>query len=133
MIYKTKIPKKKNPKRYFFNTAIDNALKNNQVKAINLMISYISEYQNNYVSSYLFRQNLPKLMMRGIQIFKLIEKSSQIFKITFDYDEWPGNHTNDSYEIRPFNESFFHVRNYYKDIFPEEQFESIEGKNVGDQ
>ena len=29
VIYKTKIPKKKNPSRYFFNTAIDNALKNN--------------------------------------------------------------------------------------------------------
>lgn len=55
VIYRTKIPKKNNKSSYFYFTAIDNALKNNQVKAIHYMIEYISKYQNNYVASYLFR------------------------------------------------------------------------------
>ena len=44
VIYKTKVPKKNNKKSYYFNTAIDNAIKNNQVKAVNVMIDYIAEY-----------------------------------------------------------------------------------------
>jgi hypothetical protein len=44
VIYRTKVPKKNNNKSFFYYTAIDNALKNNQVKAINFMIDYISKY-----------------------------------------------------------------------------------------
>lgn len=44
VIYRTKIPKKNNKSNYFYFSAIDNALKNNQIKAINLMIDYISKY-----------------------------------------------------------------------------------------
>lgn len=54
IIYKTKIPKKNNKNKYYYNSAIDNALKNNQVKAVILILDYIIKYQNNYVSSYLF-------------------------------------------------------------------------------
>lgn len=97
------------------------------------MIDYISKYQNSPVSSYLFRHNLPELMSKGININKLVQDDSQIFRITFDYDDWPANHTNEDEEIRPYNESFFYVREYYKDVFPEERFDSIDGKDVGDQ
>lgn len=72
VIYRTKIQKKNNKLSYFYNTAIDNALKNNQVKAINFMIDYICKYQNNFVSSYLFRHNLPLMMEKGISINSLI-------------------------------------------------------------
>ena len=44
VIYRTKIPKRNNKQSYFYFTALDNALKNNQVKAINFMIDYISKY-----------------------------------------------------------------------------------------
>lgn len=94
------------------------------------MIDYISKYQNNYVASYLFRQNLPAMMEKGININKLIcdetwedgeikYHQAHIFKITVDYDEWPANHTNDSYEIRPYNDSFFTLFSKYSDVFPE--------------
>jgi hypothetical protein len=72
-------------------------------------------------------------MEKGININKLVCNESKIFKISFDYDDWPGNHTDDSYEIRPYNGSFFYVRDYYTEVFPEEKFESIEGKNVVDK
>lgn len=119
IIYRTKIPKKNNRNAYFYNTAIDNALKNNQVKAINLMIEYISKYQNNFVSSYLFRHNLPTLMEKGIAIENLICDESSIFKVQFDFDEWPSNHTDEDTYIRAYNASYFHVRFHYKECFPE--------------
>ena len=39
---------------HYITNAIDNALNNNQVKAVNLLLDYIVKYQNNFVSSYLF-------------------------------------------------------------------------------
>jgi len=44
IIYRTKIPKKNNPSKYFFVNAIDNAIKNNQSKAVDHMIEYIVKY-----------------------------------------------------------------------------------------
>lgn len=87
IIYKNKV-QKKGGKSHFFTTAIDYALKNNQVKAVNLMIDYIVKYQNNYVSSFLFNRSLPVLMQRAISIEKLLH--SKIFNVNFDYDDWPG-------------------------------------------
>lgn len=131
VIYRTKTQKKNNKHAYYYNTAIDNALKNNQVKAVNLMIDYISKYQNSYVSSYLFKNNLPIIMEKGIVISKLICDDSSIFKITFDYDDWPGIHTDDSKLIRPYTDSYFNIRFHYNTCFPEEEYASIEGKDVG--
>jgi len=61
IIYKNKI-RKKHGKDFYFISALDAALKNNQVKAVNKMIEYVVKYQNNYVSSYLFLNILPTLM-----------------------------------------------------------------------
>lgn len=58
LFYKNKIQKTNNKDKYFYRSAIDNALKNNQVSAIATMITYIVKYQNNYVSSFLFVQNI---------------------------------------------------------------------------
>lgn len=97
------------------------------------MIEYICKYQNSFVSSYLFRHNLTKLMDKGINIYNLICKESQIFHCTFDFDDWPANHTVDSYEVRPYHDNYFHIRYKYKDCFPEAKFDSIDGKNVQNQ
>ena len=48
---------------------------------------------------------------------------SQVYKSTFDFDEWPGSHPNQDKQIRAFNGSFFRVRHAYEDIFPEKEFE----------
>ena len=69
-------------------------------------------------------------MEKGINVSKLVCNESNIFKIQFDYDEWPANHTDESVEIRPFNGNFFHIRDYYKRVFPEENFDPIDGKDV---
>jgi hypothetical protein len=38
--------------------------------------------------------NLPKLMEKGIPVRELI--TSKIFNVVFDFDNWPGNHNNDT-------------------------------------
>ena len=94
------------------------------------MIDYISKFQNNFVSSYLFKYNLPIMMEKGISIEKLVCEDSSIFKIYFDFDDWPANHTDNETMIRPYNESYFHVRYHYKKVFPEDRFDFIDGKYV---
>ena len=69
-------------------------------------------------------------MEKGIPILKLVDSDASIFRITFDYDDWPGTHTDEAFELRPYNKSFFHLRYFYKEVFPEEQFESIDGKDI---
>ena len=39
------------------------------------MIEYIVKYQNNFVSSFLFSKNLPKLMQKGINVQDLMASS----------------------------------------------------------
>ena len=120
IIYKTKI-EKSNGKDFFLSSAIDNAIRANQVKAINLIIKYIIKYQNNYVSSFLFNKNLSTIIEMGLEVTELF--NSQVYKSTFDFDEWPGSHPNQDKQIRAFNGSFFRVRHAYEDIFPEKEFE----------
>ena len=79
------------------------------------------KYQNNFASSYLFVKNLPTLIEKNIQITKLL--NSEIFRYDFDYDEWPGTHTNEDEVIRPYNESIFNIRQHYTTVFPEPDFE----------
>ena len=42
--------------------------------------------------------------------------------MVFDFDEWPGNHSNDDECVRYYNESFFHLRHHYTTIYSEESF-----------
>lgn len=85
------------------------------------MIAYIVKYQNNFVSSYLFLYNFPILMEKAISVKPLLQ--SDVFAVTFDYDAWPGNHTNDEECIRYYKESFYQLHLNYSKVFPEEEFE----------
>jgi len=51
------------------------------------MIDHIIRFQNNFVSSFLFKNNLLDLMDRGIEVNKLLK--SKVFFYKFEYDEWP--------------------------------------------
>lgn len=61
VIYKNKITKKSGNGVYL-SSAIDNALRANQVKGLSLIIDYMIKFQNNYISSFLFNKNFPILM-----------------------------------------------------------------------
>jgi hypothetical protein len=71
-------------------------------------------------------------MEKGIEINKLICDESMIFKIPFDFDDWPGIHTDEETLIRPYNDSYYNVKFHYKSCFPEEEYDSIDGKDIGD-
>jgi hypothetical protein len=113
---------------YYYTNAIDNALKNNQVQAVNLLLNYIVKYQNNFVSSYLFLKNLPVLMEKGINLHDLLDCG--IFNVVFDYDLWPGNHPNDEEAIRAYNGSFFDIRHAYDIIFNDIPLEEPKGPEL---
>lgn len=123
IIYKIKVAKQKG-NNFFYTNAIDNALKNNQVEGVKYLIKYIIQFQNNYISSFLFLKNLPILLQKGIEVEHLL--SSKIFNVSFDFNDWPGNHTNLEECIKPYNGSFFNIRYMYKEIFAEPEFDYIE-------
>lgn len=127
IFYKNKIPKPSNPKTYFYRSAIDSSLKNNQVGAVGLMIDYIVKYQNNYVSSYLFLKNIPTIMEKGIPISELFR--SDIFVMKIDFDEWPATHTVQEKFLRPYSGTIYDLRNEYSNIFHEKKFQPIETDN----
>ena len=58
---------------YFYCSAIDNAIKANQVGAVRLLINYITKYQNHYSSSYMFMKNLPDIFLLDIEILPLLD------------------------------------------------------------
>ena len=62
--------------------------------------------------------------MSGIKVTELL--SSEIFCYTFDYDDWPSTHTDDSTLVRPFNGNSLDLRSAYRDIFHEERFRILE-------
>ena len=57
--------------------AIDIALANDQIHALNQIVAYIVKYQNKYVHSYLFESNFLRLVEKSINIKDLLE--SDIF------------------------------------------------------
>ena len=86
IFYRNKI--KKGNDNYYYKSAIDRALKANQVRAVSLIMNYTCQYQNNYVSSYLYMKNIPIFLEKGISVTALLD--SDIFNMNFDYDEWAG-------------------------------------------
>lgn len=76
IIYKNKILKRDNENFYYTN-AIDIGLKNNQVKACNMILDYIIKYQNSFISSYLFTKNMPVIIEKGINVHGIL--SSKVF------------------------------------------------------
>lgn len=109
--------------RYFYRSAIDNALRNNQVRAIDLIIGYCVIYQNVYISSFLFKKNMHLIFEKGIEIKALLD--SKIFNMEFEYEEWPAIHVNNETVRRPYNNSIFKLRTEYEKLFPEECFQPI--------
>ena len=87
VFYRNKVAKKNNPNKFFFRSAIDTAMKNNQVQAVHYMIDYIIRFQDNYVSSFLFNKNFTKLQAKGISVAELL--NSNVFIYKFDYELWP--------------------------------------------
>ena len=120
IIFKNKILKKSG-KNYYYRTAFDNAIRNNQVEAINKLIKYIITYQNNYVSASLFFKQIPILMEKGISLKGLFDSS--VFTLTFDFDEWPSTHPNNLECSRPYIYNIFEIRDKYPLVFPEKEFE----------
>jgi len=78
LFYKNKMPKSNNKDKFFYRSAIDSALRTNQVSAIATMIEYIILYQNNFVSSFMFKNNFTELLEKGVELSHLIE--AKIFK-----------------------------------------------------
>lgn len=124
IFYLNKINKSGSSTKYFYRTAIDRALKANQVRAVQLMIDYVIKNQNNYTASYLFNRNIPDLLEKGIELTGLFD--SNIFTYTFDYDQWPGSHINNETISRPYNDSLFQIRYNYRQVFHEKEFLPIE-------
>ena len=56
------------------------------------MLHYIIKYQNTYVTALLISKQIPILLEKGISIADLLQ--SKVFSFPFDYDEWPGKHSN---------------------------------------
>lgn len=123
VIYRNKILKQSGD-RYLFTNSIDVALKNNQVRAVTMILSYIVKYQNNFVSSYLFKKNMPVMIEKGIPVTEIL--SSKVFNVQFDYDAWPVNHHVDCKVFKAYNGSIFQLRDKYEKIYSEPQFRSIE-------
>jgi hypothetical protein len=94
--------------KYFYRNAVDIAVKFDQARAIERIIYYIIRYQNNVMSSFLFKKNLNAIIQRGIPVTELLD--SDVFRMDFDFDEWPSTHTDDSKYIRPYNGSIFDLR-----------------------
>lgn len=93
LFYKNKIQKGKFEKqKFFYRNPIDTALKHDQAKSVQEIIEYVVKYQNNWVSSFLFKNNLHDIIERGLPVILLLE--SNIFRVEFDFDEWPSTHTN---------------------------------------
>jgi|TARA_B110000285_G_C15138101_1_gene628603 hypothetical protein len=72
-----------NSKENELSSAIDTSLENNQIRALNIIIQYVVKYQNNYVYSYLFTDNLLELITKGVEVSALLK--SEIFYHRFDF------------------------------------------------
>ena len=94
------------------------------MRAVQIIMEYIVEYQNHFVSSFLFYKNFPTLIEKGIEIKKLLD--SNVFNYEFDLDEWPSTHSNPDEHRRPFNENMFMIRKHYRTVFKEDKFTPLD-------
>lgn len=121
IFYRNKIQKGpvKNGK-FFYRNAIETAVRLDQTRAVEAIINYLVKYQNNFITSWLFNRPLPAIIEKGINITPLLK--SKIFNYTFDFDEWPSQHTDNNTQLRSYNHSIFDIRNHYRKVFHEEKF-----------
>ena len=54
-------------------SAIDIAVRYNQIRSVNLMIAYMIKYQNTYVYAHLFEKNLIDLIDKGVTMTDLFD------------------------------------------------------------
>jgi hypothetical protein len=59
-------------KRQYFKSAIDVALFNSQIQGLNKILDYIVTYQNSLMHSYLFEDNLIKMLTWDINVIPLL-------------------------------------------------------------
>ena len=101
--------------REFNVSALDVALQNNQIRALNAIIAYIIEYQNSFAFYFLFDDIFLELLEKGISVNKLLE--SDMFCHSFEVDDYPLIHQDNNYMIKPFNGSIFQLKGTYKQVF----------------
>ena len=58
---------------------------------------------------------------------------SKVFHYTFDFDEWPSSHTNESALSRPYHHSVLKLRSHYSTVFPEKELENIMNEDGSSQ
>lgn len=71
----------------YFKSAIDIAFFNNQLPGLNKILAFIIKYQNNFMHSYLFKDNLIQLLLQNVNVVPLME--SNILMMQFSNEEWP--------------------------------------------
>ena len=96
-------------------SAIDLALKYNQIQSVNLMIKYMIMFQNEFVYAHLFRDNLLVLIDKGVKMSELL--NSSILSHIISYTEWPDNHKNTERMMAPYNGDLFKIRQNYVTVF----------------
>jgi hypothetical protein len=62
----------KGKQQFYYRSAIDNALRSNQINSVEIILSFIVKYQNNFVSSYLFIKNFNIIIETGVKIKELL-------------------------------------------------------------
>ena len=68
-------------------SAIDIALENNQIIALNLITNYMATYQDRYFYAVLFRDNFTNLLRSGISLKNFLDSDLVLHK--FSFEEWP--------------------------------------------
>ena len=96
-------------------SALDVALENNQIRALNIIIKYIIEYQNSFAFYFLFDEIFLQLLEKGIIVTGLLE--SDIFCHVFEVEDYPLIHPNSDVHIQPFNGCIFQLKGTYMQTF----------------
>lgn len=98
-------------------TAIDQALSENQLASVNLMVQYVCKYQNEPSYFHLFEHNLVDMILSDVKLAELFR--SNVLSYSFEYDGWPLLHTCEHKMLAPYNGSVFNLRHNYESVFPE--------------
>lgn len=80
------------------------------------MISYIVKYQNNPVHSYIFERNFTRIIEKGINLEGLLKSKLFYFKLKYNEENWPNEHSNPSRLIIPVNKDYFNLKDNYRSI-----------------
>lgn len=100
----------------------------NQIQSLNLMIDYITKYQNKAVYAHLFSNNLVQLLQKEVRCRTLFE--SKILSMPINFFEWPSLNEDTSKCYAPFNGSMFKLRYEYPKLFPSQHKRDEEKRNA---